>query len=45
MYLKPLRADPEDEVAMEDHVLSGVTSYPTSLDWREKGFVTQVNHA
>ena len=44
MYLKPLRTDIEGEVAMEEHVLSEVTSYPTSLDWREKGFVTQVNY-
>ena len=30
------------EVEVEEHVHSGTVSYPYSLDWREKGFVSPV---
>ena len=30
------------EMEVEEHVHSGTVSYPYSLDWREKGFVSPV---
>ena len=30
------------DVEVEEHVHSGTVSYPYSLDWREKGFVSPV---
>ena len=29
--------------SVEVHVLSGTVSYPYTLDWREKGFVSSVS--
>ena len=44
MYLRPLATDDVERegVMTEKHAMSGAVNYPYTLDWREKGLVSQV---
>lgn len=49
IFLAPLPSEEEVEKKgkrdeEDEHVHSGTVSYPYTLDWREKGFVSPVSH-